>query len=105
MIKANFRLDLSKTKLKELGFRYDNKADCYVYRFPVYNYKKQPVIFCKIWATNEEDHNIIMYGVFEANDTLYAGYYNEEYGYNTTIKQIDKTILHKLKALGAKRVD
>ena len=105
MIKAKFCLDLSKSKLKELGFRYDSKADCYVYKFPVYNYKKQPVLFCKIWVDNEEDRNIIMYGVFEANDTLYPGYYNDEYGYNITIEEIDKAILHKLKDLGAKRVD
>ena len=103
MIKAQFSLDLSRFKLKELGFRYDSKLDCYVHKFPIYNYKKQPVIFCKI-GINDED-NSIWYNVCEANDTLYAGYYNSEYGHNSLIEKIDKAILHKLKSLGAKRVD
>lgn len=97
-------MDLSRTKLKELGFRYDSKLEYYVCKFPVYNYKKQPVIFCKI-GVNEEDNNSIWYNVCEANDALYAGYYNNEYGHNTMIERIDKAILHKLKDLGAKRVD
>ena len=104
MIKAKFCLDLSKTKLKELGFRYDSKLECYIHKFPIYKYKKQPVIFCKI-GINEEDNYSIWYNICEANDTLYAGYYNEEYGHNNLIDKIDKSILHKLKDLGAKRVN
>lgn len=104
MIKYNFCLNLTRTKLKELGFRYDGKLDCYVRKFPIYNYKKQPVIFCVI-GVNEDDNNSIWYNVCEANDTLYAGYYNNEYGHNTLIEKIDKAILHKLKSLGAGRVD
>lgn len=104
MIKSKFCLDLSRTKLKELGFRYDSKSECYVHKFPVYIYKKQPVIFCKMWV-NEEDDNSVWCEICEANDTLYAGYYNEEYGHNIMIEKIDKAILHKLKSLGAKRVD
>lgn len=104
MVKSKFCLDLSKTKLKELGFRYDSKLECYVHKFPVYNYKKQPVVFCKI-GINEEDNNSIWYNVCEVNDTLYAGYYNNEYGHNAMIERIDRAILHKLKDLGAKRAN
>ncbi len=97
-----FKLDLSISELKDLGFKYDNACDTYTYRFTVYRYNKNPLIFCKIGI--DEETNRVWYNVYNADGSLYCPFYNREYGVNGLLSGIEKNILIKLKELGAEIV-
>jgi len=98
-----YKLNISKTKMKEFGFRYDSKLENYIYKFPVYKNNKVPLIFCKL-GINEETH-AVWFNVYDSNDMLYAPYYNRTYGKNSIVPIIDKVIENELNKLGAKKVN
>ncbi|MCM1045271.1 MAG: hypothetical protein NC417_07150 [Candidatus Gastranaerophilales bacterium] len=97
-----YKLNITKGQMKSLGFRYDHSLDAYIYKFPVYKCDKIPLIFCKL-GIDEETHRI-WFNVYDANDALYAPYYNNEYGENELIDIIERKIGQELKKLGVTRV-
>lgn len=94
-----YTLDLSYKQQKELGFRYDPKLNEYVYEFPVYLYKGNPNIICKL-GINEE--NEIWYQVCDIGGHTYSPYYVRCYGTNKVVQIIDKNILKQFRKLGVK---
>ena len=102
MLKNTYVLELPIENQKEIGFRYDPDIDDYAYRFPVYKNDGEPFVYCKIWT--DEGTNKVLYRVCNSNNTLYAGYYNTQYGANDINKIIDNNIVKGLKKLGAVRI-
>lgn len=99
-----YELSISKDKMKKIGFRYDRSFEGYIYTFPVYKYNGSvPMIYCKL-GIDEESKRVCL-SICDDNDRLYAPYYNDEYGKNTIIKDIEKAISKELNKLGAKRVN
>ena len=97
-----YTLDLSYKQQKELGFRYDPKLNEYVYEFPVYLYKGQPNIVCKL-GINEENSEV-WYQVCDTIGRTYSAYYVRDYGTNHVVSIIDNNISKQVRKLGAKRV-
>ncbi len=95
-------LELTSKQQKELGFRYDSNLDEYVYEFPVYLYKRRPVVVCKLGI--KEDNDEVWYQVCNTESHTYAAYYVKNYGENNIVPIIDKNIERQLKKLGAKRL-
>ena len=86
-----YKLNLSPTKLKSLGFRYDAIAESYSYEFPVYKHNNQIVITCKLWVNN--DTKELTYIVQNRDKEVYAAYYNREFGgINHVVLAIDENI-------------
>lgn len=96
-----FKWDITKQEMKELGFRYDFEIEEYSYKFPVYKHERTPVIFCKVGIT--ENTNNVWYGVYDVNG-LYMPFYNRAYGKNFIIPEIEKAIEFKFQELGIKEV-
>lgn len=96
MIKEYVITDLQK--LKDNGFRYDFQEKCYTYDFPVYKYKRKSLIFCKVFAY--EDDKTIRLEIVENNNNLYASYYNRKYGKNDLLGDIDIAIKREFNKLG-----
>lgn len=101
MIKEKYKLNVTSLKTNDLRLKYDNSTESYVYRFPVYSYKNQPLIFC-ILRINVEGN--ISFNVIDANGDFYSQYYNDQYGENHLCSIIDIAIEKELKRLGAKRI-
>lgn len=97
-----YKLELTKNQMKSLGFRYDHDLDCYIYKFPVYKCDKIPLIFCKL-GIDEETHRV-WFNVYDANNIIYAPYYDNEYGNNIVIAIIERKIAQELKKLGVTKV-
>lgn len=97
----SYKLDVTKEKMKKLGFRYDNEVDGYIYKFPVYKYNKIPVLFCKIGIA--EETNRIWFNVYD-NNGLYMPYYNAEYGKNMVVPLIEERIENEFTKLGIRKV-
>ncbi len=99
-----YKINISKDKMKKIGFRYDRNFDGYTYTFSVYKYKGiVPMIYCKLGV--DEELKKVWISVCDDNDRLYAPYYNDEYGRNTIIKDIENAITKELNKLGIKRVN
>ena len=99
-----YKLDISKSQMKKLGFRYDRGIEEYTYTFVVYKYKGiVPMVYCKLGI--DEETGIVWFKVCDDNDRLYAPYYNNEYGKNIVVQDIEKAISKELNKLGAKKVD
>lgn len=94
-----FKLDITTQQMKDVGFRYDHNVEDYTYRFPVYKYKKQPIIFCTLGI--DEETKEVRFTVKDANDNVYAPFYDREYGVNDIIPLIEKNISSELRKLGA----
>ena len=102
LVQSQYKLDVTKNEMKALGFRYDRELDDYIYKFPVYQYNKNPLLFCKIGI--DEETKKIWFNVYDARNALYALYYNDEYGNNDIIPNIEKVILSELDKLGVTKV-
>lgn len=96
--------ETTKDKLRKLGFRYSKKYEGYVHTFVAYSYKKiVPMIYCRI--TVDEETKRAWLNVCDDNDRLYAPYYNDEYGKNVIMQDIEKAISIELGRLGIEKVD
>ena len=92
-------LSVNSTQMKELGFRYDYEIQDYIYKFPVYKSKKnEPLIFCKLGV--DEDVKRVYFNVTNKDGTLYAPYYDRQYGKSMVVEMIDKNIQKEFKELG-----
>jgi len=76
--------NITKDMLKENNFR--NIDGYYSYRFPVYSYKKDPLL----WATFyiDLDNFNCSINVTDNNGNTYAAYYNTVYGQNNKVVDI-----------------
>lgn len=100
----HYKLEAARDKLQRMGFRYSKICEGYTYTFPVYNYNKAvPVIYCRI--TVDEETNRAWLNVCDDNGRLYAPYYNQEYGKNAIIQNIEKVIANELNKLEIKKVN
>lgn len=97
-----YTLELSYKQQKEIGFKYDPKLNEYVYEFPVYLYKGQSNIVCKLGI--KEDNNEIWYQVCDITGRTYSAYYVRDYGENKVVSIIDKNIMKELRKIGAKEL-
>lgn len=98
-----YKLDISKAQMKKIGFRYDHSIDDYTYSFPVYKYKGiVPMVYCKLGI--DEETKRVWFKICDDSDRLYAPYYNNEYGRNIIVKDIEKVILKEFNKLGIKKV-
>lgn len=80
---------LTKETLKENNFRYIDGL--YSYRFPVYKYKKEPILWCYLYVDIE--NNLCNLNVIDSNNSVYAPYFNREYGgENIVVESIDRRI-------------
>jgi hypothetical protein len=109
LIKNTYKLlnpDISK--LKELGFRYDNKISnqehpVYYYRFPVHKYKKYTVLECEL-LVDTSNGNIDLNLYDEKNNIYYPFYYNDYGDYSPLLKLVNKNIKKQLNKIGIQKV-
>lgn len=102
MIKGDYITSLTPNQMRNIGFRYNAKTDVYSYRFSVYEYNNSSVLYCEVTVL---ENNIVNFHVFNSNDnTLYAPYYNTEFGKNDLIKVIDERIKKQFKRLRIEEV-
>lgn len=87
--------------LKDKGFKYNYQEKYYTYDFPVYRYKRKPLIFCKVFIYEED--KTVRFEIVDANNNLYASYYNREYGKNELLENIDSAIRKEFMKLGIKK--
>lgn len=84
--------------LLDLGFKYDDLGENYVYMFTVLRYDKTTVLRCRITAFT--DTKEIQIDVIDNNFTPYAPFYNIEYGnYDVVLNKINKAILNEFSKL------
>ena len=85
--------ELTKDMLRDNNFKYVDGY--YSYRFPVYKYKKEPVIWCNICMDLENKR--LNLNVMDVNNNTYAAFYNRAYGgANKVVESIDKKIKAQL---------
>lgn len=90
--------DNSAQHLLELGFKYDNEENIYVYNFNVLRHEKTTVLRGKITAFTTS--NNIHIDVTDNNYIPYAPFYNIEYGkYDVILNKINKAILNEFSKL------
>lgn len=90
---------VNSTQMKELGFKYDFEIQDYIYRFPVYlSQKKEPLVFCKLGV--DEETKQVYFNVTNKDGTLYAPYYDRQYGKSVVVETIDKNIKKEFEKLG-----
>lgn len=84
--------------LLDLGFKYDETEEKYVYNFPVLRHEKITVLRGRIIAYT--DTNKIQIDVMDNNFTPYAPFYNIECGnYDTIMNKINRAILNEFSKL------
>lgn len=76
--------NITKDILKENNFR--NIDGYYSYRFPVYSYKKEPLLWAIFYIDLENSTCSI--NVIDNNNNTYAAYYNTTYGQNNKVVEI-----------------
>lgn len=85
---------LTREQLLENNFRYTD--GCYLYRFPVYKYKKDITIW-GIFIIDLETRSCDI-AVVNSSFVTYAAYYNRTYGYNdSVVEAIDNRIEIQIK--------
>lgn len=90
--------DNTAKHLLDLGFKYDESEEKYVYKFTVLRYEKMTVLRGRITAYTET--NKIQIDVMDNNFTPYAPFYNTEWGnYDEMINKINKIILIEFQKL------
>lgn len=87
--------------LKDNGFRYNYQEKYYSYDFPVYKYKRKPLIFCNIFVYEED--KTVRYEITDMDNNIYASYYNRQYGKNELLTIIDSTIKKEFFKLGIRQ--
>ena len=86
--------DNTAKKLLDLGFKYDETEEKYVYNFPVLRHEKITVLRGRIIAYT--DTNKIQIDVMDNNFAPYAPFYNIECGnYDTIMNKINRAILNE----------
>lgn len=95
---SNYKLtsEATKEKLKENNFVYIDGY--YSYRFPVYKYKKDILLWCLIYIDLEEK-NFSVNVVKSYNNSTYPAFYNRKYGKNRMVESIDRKIKQQLDIL------
>ena len=84
--------EITKDMLKENNFKYIDGY--YSYRFPVYKYKREAILWCILYIDLEE--NLCNINVVDHNNDTYAPFFNRKYGgENKVIESIER----KIKAL------
>ena len=84
---------LTKDILRANNFKYIDGY--YSYRFPVYKYKKTPVLWCNIYINLES--NCCNYNVTDSNFKIYPAFFDREYGgVNKVVENIDRKIRTQL---------
>lgn len=84
--------------LIDLGFKYDNDEDEYIYKFTILRYDKMTVLRGRIKAYT--DTNEVRIDVMDNNFTPYAPFYNIECGnYDVVLNRINKAILNEFSKL------
>ena len=97
----SYILSINSTQMKELGFKYDFEIQDYIYKFPVYkSQKKEPLVFCKLGI--DEETKQVFSNICNVDGTLYAPYYDREYGKSKVVEIIDKNIKKEFNKLGVK---
>lgn len=92
-------LSVNSAQMKELGFKYDFELQDYIYKFPVYlSKKKEVLVFCKLGV--DEETKQIYFNVTNKDGTLYAPFYDRQYGKSMVVEVIDKNIKKEFKKLG-----
>ena len=90
--------DNTAKKLLDLGFKYDETEEKYVYNFPVLRHEKITVLHGRIIAYT--DTNKIQIDVMDNNFAPYAPFYNIECGnYDTIMNKINRAILNEFSKL------
>lgn len=90
--------DNSVQHLLELGFKYDNEENIYVYNFNVLRHEKTTVLRGKITAFTSSSN--IHIDVIDNNYIPYAPFYNIECGnYDVILNKINKAILNEFSKL------
>ena len=85
--------DITKSILEENNFKYVDGY--YSYRFPVYKYKKEILLWCNIYVEFEEKTCGI--NVIDQNNHTYAPFFNRAYGgENKVVDSIDRKINSQL---------
>lgn len=98
----NLKLKTTDTK-KLVSHRFRRISDTeYVYRFPVHKYKNTTLITC-ILTADVEDKVVMVEVIDNNNNTLYAPFYNREYGKNKVAEDITAKVeseINMLKKVG-----
>lgn len=85
--------DITKRILEENNFKYVDGY--YAYRFPVYKYKKEPILWCNIYV--ELEQKTCNVNVMDQNNNTYAPFFNRVYGgENKVVESIDRKINSQL---------
>lgn len=85
--------DVTKETLKENNFKCID--GCYSYRFPVYKYKKEIIMWCNIYV--DADNNMCGISVYDQNNSTYPAFFNRKYGgKNKVVESIDRKINSQL---------
>lgn len=91
--------DYCKQNYKQLGFTYDKDRECWRYSFPVHFWEDHPVLFCRVYLSN--DLTRASYDVMDTFNNLYTPFYGYEYGrYGDFIKKAKNKIRYRFKTLG-----
>lgn len=85
--------DVTKETLKENNFKCID--GCYSYRFSVYKYKKEPIMWCNLYV--DIDSNMCSVSVYDQNNITYPAFFNRTYGgKNKVVESIDRKINSQL---------
>ena len=95
-----YKLKATPQELISKWFKYSNYNQSYSYDFPVYKYKRKPLIICKMLIYEDEDN--VNFTIVGTNGNLYAPYYNRDFGQNEIVDIIDKNIKKEFNKLGIK---
>lgn len=92
-----YKLNLSKEKRKELGFRYDFDLEDYVYEFPAYKSNGITSLKCKL-SVDDETCKILV-NVYDMKGNIYSSFYNRRYGKSKIVSIVDRNIKNKIEEL------
>jgi hypothetical protein len=85
--------NVTKETLKENNFKCID--GCYSYRFSVYKYKKETVLWCNLYV--DVDNNMCSISVYDQNNNTYPAFFNRRYGCkNKVVESIDRKINSQL---------
>lgn len=80
---------VTKDMLKDNNFKYIDGY--YSYRFLVYKYKKEPILWCNLYVDIE--NNSCNFNVMDNGNDTYAPFFNRRYGVkNEVVESIDRKI-------------
>lgn len=93
--------DVTKETLKENNFKCID--GCYSYRFSVYKYKKETLLWCNLYV--DVDNNMCSINVYDQNNSTYPSFFNRTYGgKNKVVESIDRKINSQLGILVKNKV-